>query len=147
MSKEDEFDVIKEVKDLVNDPKVIRETRDLVNWLFVEEAQQIRADLRARCEEIPDHVWLRNYPDSRMPLGSHLNSTVSPIELYGYKEIETDLTKEGRIIETLVHYVTDGYDSEKQASDKVLGEASDVRYHEMYQIVITKLDLLKKEAT
>jgi len=81
-----------------------------------------------------------------MPLGSHLDSAVLPIRLYGYEEIETDLTKEGRIIETLVHYSTDGYDSKKQVQNRILGEASDERYHELYQMAITKLDFLKEEA-
>ena len=51
---------------------------------------------------------------------------------------------EGRIIERLVRYAPDGYDSEKVAQDEILGEVSDERYQELYQLAQIKLAGLKE---
>jgi hypothetical protein len=110
------------------------------NTLTIE---QIKSDLKSRCSQIPDDVWERFNPDS---LSTYLDSPLLQDGPWGHQVIETVLAKDGRIIEKLVYYASDGYDSEKTDPDKDLGETSDERYQEIYQISTAILDSLKQKA-
>ena len=127
---------------------------------------EMRTDLRERCAKIPVYTWRRFFPDFQIPL---LESTESPLlpsglpygshevdgrsgkkldvpHTVGHGMVEIFLARNGRILEKLVHYASDGYDSEKRDPDEVLGETSDEHYQELYRLAIDKLEWLKRNA-
>lgn len=126
---------------------------------------EIKADLQVRCAGIPFTAWCRFFPDFQIPIGSHMESPLLPLgipygshevdgdgrplstrQVVGHDEVETFLERNGKIMEKLVHYASDGYDSRKRYPDEVLGETSDERYRWAYGIAINKLYKLQRDA-
>lgn len=126
---------------------------------------EIKGDLQRRCAEVPFVTWTRFFPEFQLPIGSHMESPLLPSGILhgshevdgegrplavrhtvGHDAVETFLARNGKIMEKLVHYASDGCDSEKRYPDEVLGETSEERYQSAYGIVTDKLDRLKKKA-
>lgn len=128
--------------------------------------EEMRADLKARCARIPIYTWRRFFPDFQIPMTMHTGSPLLPsgvpygsheVDGYGKKlevpnvvgndVVETFIARNGRILEKLVHYKRDGYDSEKRDPDEVLGEVSDEEYQREYKIAVDKLEWFEKMAS
>lgn len=126
---------------------------------------ELKADLRTKCEGVPFTAWLRFFPDLQIPLGQTMESSQLPAGIpfgshefdgkgnslavrhtIGHDVVETFLVRNGKILEKLVHYGSDGPDSEKRYPDEVLGEASDEQYQWAHGIAVSKLDWLNKKA-
>lgn len=116
--------------------------------------------MKERVSQIPESVWSHYFPNLEIPIGMHISSPLLPsgkCHLYngrgeilpepytiGHDEVKTFLSREGQIMEKLVHYKTDGYDSEKWEPDEYLGETGEERYRWGYQIACAKLNTLQK---
>ena len=123
--------------------------------------QQIRVDLKLQCAKIPQAAWSL-FEDKKLPLGAYSRSKLLPedksdrVDAKGrpfhtpqaidHDEVEIFLDEHGVIWEKLVHYSSDGYDSDKESPDEILGEPSDENLEWSYLIAIRKLDHLKKRA-
>lgn len=126
--------------------------------------EEIKSDLQARCAGIPFAAWHRFFPSLQIPIGSHMESPLLPSGVrfgshevdgngiplpvrhtVGHDSVETFLARNGQILEKLVHYSSDGPDSETRLPDEVLGETSEKRYSWAYPIVVGKLDRLKEK--
>ena len=120
--------------------EVIRQAQEVV-------IAKVKSDLQRMARGILLSTWIYVFRDTRMLLTSELNSPLLKREPCGHERIEIDLTADGKILERLVHYKTDGYDSEKGEPDEELGEATDERYLSHYEIAVHQLEWLKKQAS
>lgn len=130
------------------------------------DINELKAELQARSAEIPFATWSRFFPDLQIPIGSHMESPLLPARIpfgshqvdgdgkplairhtVGNDAVETYLGRNGRLMEKLVHYTSDGHDSEKRYLDEVLGETSDERYQWGHRIAIDKLRWLKDKGS
>lgn len=123
---------------------------------------EIKADLSVRCAKIPLVAWQRFSPDLQIPIGTYMTSTLLPEAVshtadgkgrplvvphtIGHDEVQTFLDREGRVMEKLVHYSSDGYDSDRRSPDEVLGETSEDRYRWAYGVAVNKLSWLERRA-
>lgn len=114
------------------------------------QLEEIKSDLQRRSAEIPFAAWHRFFPGLQIPIGSHeADGRGRPLEVrhtVGHDAVETFLARNGRILEKLVHYSSDGPDCETCLPDEVLGETSEDRYHWVYPIAVYKLEILKQRA-
>ena len=102
---------------------------------------QIKADLTSRCQKLPPAFWDKvasseNGPDLLIVM---LNNSplLSKDFISGF--IELFLTREGILVEKIVHYANDD-NSERDQPDEVLGETNNQRYLEAYDRAVYILD-------
>lgn len=123
--------------------------------------EEIKTDLRDRCARIPFHTWRRIFPNLQLPVSQTLYSNLLPSDssythkgkgnqletphVIGNDVVTTFLSRNGRIIENLVHYKSDDLTSERLYPDEILGETSDETYQNVYPIAIQKLDWLVQQ--
>ena len=117
---------------------------------------EIRNDLRARCNRIPFYAWRAQFPDMQIPLFEHLESELLPKDksvktkgtrhVIGQDVVQDFLTKDGRILQKLVHYDSDDYDSSLKAPDEILGDGNLEIYSQDYSEALTKLETVNQKA-
>lgn len=125
---------------------------------------ELKAELLERSARVPLAGWQRFFPDFQVPIGTHMTSPLLPADrshiidgrgkplaaphTIGHDVVlQTFLDREGRVLEKLVRYTSDGYDSDKRGLDEVLGETSEERYRWAHPIVLEKLDWLERRAS
>ncbi|MFH0936880.1 MAG: hypothetical protein V1808_01145 [Candidatus Daviesbacteria bacterium] len=120
--------------------------------------EEIKNQLRPRCAEIPLYIWEKRFPDLQIPLTEHLHSPLLPVSdsleeddvyrgVMGHDVVDSFLARNGLVLEKLIHYATDGYDSQTRMPDEFLGEASEEIYRTGYLKAKYILDLLVKDAS
>lgn len=127
---------------------------------------ELKTDLRTRCEGVPFTTWVRFFPDLQIPLGQSMESPQLPAGIphgshefngngnklavrhtVGHDVVEIVLVRNGTIFEKLVHHNSDDPDSQKRYPDEFLGEANDKQYQWAHEIAVSKLDWLNKRAS
>lgn len=132
---------------------------------------EIKKDLRVLCANIPPSTWdkLASVHNSKdIPIGMKLESPLLPQDkshefrwdketktyvplpvrhVMGNDVVGIYVTRDGTLLEKLVHYSSDGPDSEKWLPDEELGETSDERYQEFNKRTLFVLGSMQRLAT
>lgn len=132
---------------------------------------EIKKELKNRCADVPLSAWdkLASFYGSReIPVGSELESPLLPQDkshklrwdeenkkyvplcvphVMGNDIVGVFITREGKLVERLVHYSSDEPDSDKWLLDEELGETSDERYQDFSEQAFFVLELLRKLST
>ena len=139
---------------------MLKEQKEFVAKVESGEASfdEIKEDLQRRCAEIPIQTWFERFPGMQAQIEEDNESLLLPLS-YTHRDrvgemrttmgpdmVETFLSRNGRLIQKLVHHQDDGWDGKLAFPDEFLGEAEERIYRRAYSKADWILDTLSEDA-